>query len=291
VCASVARCLDLIADSRGPAARRCCGRGQPEVRGFIHSASVPMPPSLGKELRHAEFGHLDPAVVRLNHGSYGAAPRCVLEQQAALRDAQNANPDLFLGPVLGGKMAEARGAVASLMGGDAASYALLDNATTAASTVALHVAARFQSGEYSRGDRIVVTRWMYDSCFKAFHHYCGSLGAVFVIIDLPGPPIASIDEVVAAFATALAKLADPWSGFDDRTGVTTDRFGSLPLHPHERSPIRLACLDHIPSACPYILPLDRIVPLLREVGGVEEIFVDGAHGTTTRSNLRACPSY
>ena len=35
------------------------------------------------------------------------------------------------------------------------------------------MAAKFASGEYQRGDRILVTRWMYDSCFKAFHHYCG----------------------------------------------------------------------------------------------------------------------
>ena len=241
--------------------------------------------SFGAELRSAEFGHLDPNVVRLNHGSYGAAPRCVLEQQAALRDEQHSNPDHFLGPVLGTKMAEARKAVASLMGGDAGSYALLDNATTAASTVALHIAARFQSGEYASGDRILVTRWMYDSCFKAFHHYCGSLGAIFVIVDLPGPPIVSIDEVVSAFRTALARIDDPWAAFDDRTGVTTDRFGSLPLHAHERSPIRLACLDHIPSACPYILPLDRIVPMLREAG-VEEVFVDGAHGERVHSLQR-----
>eukprot|EP01051_Picozoa_sp_SAG22_P007891 SAG22_NODE_573_length_8999_cov_9.592921_6_plen_376_part_00 len=173
-------------------------------------------------------------------------------------------------------MALARGAVASLMGGDPANYCLLDNATTAASTVALHVASKFQSGEYKAGDRILVTRWMYDSCFKAFHHYCGQHGAVFVIVDLPGPPIASIDAVTEAFRAALAKLNDPWTGFDDRTGVTTGRFGSLPLHPHERAPIRLACLDHIPSACPYTLPLGLICPLLR-AAGVQEIFVDGAH--------------
>lgn len=233
--------------------------------------------AFGSELRRSEFGHLDPTVVRLNHGSYGASPRCVLEHQAALRDAQHSNPDLFLGPVLGTKMAEARMALASLMGGDAKNYALLDNATTAASTVALHIAARFQSGEYASGDRILVTRWMYDSCFKAFHHYCGSLGAVFVIIDLPGPPVGSIDEVVTAFRTALARIDDPWTAFDDRSGVNTDRFGHLPVHDHEQSPIRLACLDHIPSACPYILPLDRIVPMLREAC-VQEVFIDGAHG-------------
>ena len=33
-------------------------------------------------------------------GSYGGAPRSVLEAQAAFRDRQNANPDDFLGPVL-----------------------------------------------------------------------------------------------------------------------------------------------------------------------------------------------
>ena len=136
-------------------------------------------PALGRELRETEFGHLDPDVVRLNHGSYGGAPRSVLEAQAAFRDRQNANPDDFLGPVLpkvgtslslrpccsagscrlgpsgddvmispvravgvgllcvAQLMEEARGAVASLMGGSAENYCLLDNATTAASTIAL----------------------------------------------------------------------------------------------------------------------------------------------------------
>lgn len=104
-------------------------------------------PALGKELRDSEFAHLDPDVVRLNHGSYGAAPGSVLSAQNAQRDAQNANPDDYLGPTLGEKMLEARGAVASLMGGDAANICLIDNATTAASIVALHVAGKFQSGE------------------------------------------------------------------------------------------------------------------------------------------------
>lgn len=36
------------------------------------------------------------------------------------------------------------------------------------------------SGEYKPGDVILVHRWMYDSAFKAFHEYCGRLGAVFV---------------------------------------------------------------------------------------------------------------
>ena len=100
----------------------------------------------------------------------------MLEAQAAFRDRQNANPDDFLGPVLpkvgtslslrpccpagagdsrllvmispvravgvgllcvAQLMEEARGAVASLMGGSAENYCLLDNATTAASTIAL----------------------------------------------------------------------------------------------------------------------------------------------------------
>ena len=172
-----------------------------------------MPPlPFGHALRDSEFGHLEQGLTRLNHGSYGAAPRCVLAAQDGYRARQHADPDSFLGGELARLMVEARTAVASLVGGHADQYALVDNATTAATTVSKLVASRFQSGEYQPGDRIMVTRWMYDSCFKAFHEHCGRLGAVFVIVDLPGPPLTSTAPIVDAFRRELARLEDPWIG-------------------------------------------------------------------------------
>jgi selenocysteine lyase/cysteine desulfurase len=173
-------------------------------------------------------------------------------------------------------MRAAREAVATLVGGEADEFALVDNATTAATTVALLVRQRFLSGEYQKGDRILVTRWMYDACFKAFHEYCGRLGAVFVVLNLPGPPLRSEEALVAAFRHGLSRLVDPWRAFDDGTGRATGRFGAVVPHRHQTAPLRLACLDHIPSGCPYVVPLPAIVPMLRKAG-VQEIFVDGAH--------------
>lgn len=183
---------------------------------------------------------------------------------------------MFLGEELPPLMRAAREAVASFVGGVADEFALVDNATTAATTVALLVRQRFLSGEYQRGDHILITRWMYDSCFKAFHEYCGRLGAVFVVLELPGPPLRTEEQLVDAFRYGLSRLVDPWRALDDGTGRTTERFCAVQPHPHQTAPLRLACLDHIPSGCPYVVPLRTVVPMLRDAG-VQEIFVDGAH--------------
>jgi hypothetical protein len=63
----------------------------------------------------------------------------------------------------------------------------------------------------------------------------GQHGAVFTIVDLPGPPIAAIGEVTEAFRAALAKLTDPWTGFDDRTGST--RHGLHEPYRHFHAPL------------------------------------------------------
>ena len=194
----------------------------------------------------------------LNHGSYGAAPLRVLAVQDSFRARQHANPDHFLGTELPALMSDARASVATLVCAAHEEITLVDNATTGAAVVAMFIASRFVSGEFEAGDRILVTRWMYDSCFKAFHHHCGTLGAQFVVADLPGPPLPSIDLVLEAFRRALASLSDPWTALDDRSGRSSSRFGAVAPHAHEVKPIRLVCLDHIASACPYILPLKEI---------------------------------
>ena len=59
------------------------------------SSPPPAPPeALGADLR--SLWELDPAVVFLNHGSFGATPRAVLEAQAGWRRRLEANRVVFL---------------------------------------------------------------------------------------------------------------------------------------------------------------------------------------------------
>ena len=64
----------------------------------------------------AEAWALDPALVFLNHGSFGACPRAVLVAQAALRDEMEANPVAFLGRALEPRLDAAREALGAFLG-------------------------------------------------------------------------------------------------------------------------------------------------------------------------------
>ena len=77
---------------------------------------------------------LDPALVFLNHGSYGALPRPVREAQAALADALESDPIRFMDAVPG-RVAEVRAEVAGSLGARGEDLALVENATAGVSTV------------------------------------------------------------------------------------------------------------------------------------------------------------
>jgi len=57
---------------------------------------------------------LDPGVAYLNHGSFGACPRVVLDCQSALRARMEREPVDFLARDLGRLLAEARAALSKL---------------------------------------------------------------------------------------------------------------------------------------------------------------------------------
>ena len=80
---------------------------------------------------------LDPEVVHLNHGAFGASPRPVLEHQRAFRAALERDPVEFLGRGLPAALAVARGELAEYVGvADPERLVLLANSTTALNAVA-----------------------------------------------------------------------------------------------------------------------------------------------------------
>jgi isopenicillin-N epimerase len=181
---------------------------------------------------------LDPAVTFLNHGSYGACPKAVLEHQAALRAELEAEPVLFLGRNLEARLDAARARLAAFLGANPDDLAFVTNATGGVNAV-------LRSLSFAPGDEVLTTDHAYAACKNTLDYVAGR-GGVKVNVAVVPFPLTSPDEVVAA---VLAK-ATPKT--------------------------RLALLDHITSPTALVLPIARLVSELAARG--IDALVDGAHG-------------
>ncbi len=183
---------------------------------------------------------LDPAVVFLNHGSFGAVPRAVHDQQDALRRRMEAEPVRFLARDLDAELAEVRRAVAALVGAAEAPAAV---ALTVNTTTALHAVAR--SVVLAPGDTVLVTDQEYGAMRLLWDEVCALAGARVEVAVLPRGPGSE-----AELAAAVLDRITP------RTKV-------------------LFC-SHITSLSSTVLPVGRICAEARRQGVTTVI--DGAHG-------------
>lgn len=150
---------------------------------------------------------LDPDVTFLNHGSFGAAPRPVLEEQARWRARLEAQPVDFLVRRYDSYVAEARAAVASFLGADPDGLAFVANATAGVATV-------LRSLRLGPGDHVVATDHMYPAVEIQLRSLGVELTVVPVDLSAPDPAallLAAVSErtrlvVVDAVASATAYL-------------------------------------------------------------------------------------
>jgi isopenicillin-N epimerase len=180
---------------------------------------------------------LDSSITFLNHGSFGATPRAVLEAQRGWRDRMEAQPVQVLARDLPALLAEARTSLGGFVGADPDDLAFVTNATGAVNAVV-------RSLRFEPGDELLTTDHEYNATINVLRHVAERDRARVVVARIPFPTVGP-DDVVDAILAA-----------------TTER-------------TRLALLSHVTSPTALVFPVERIVAALAERG--VETLVDGAH--------------
>jgi isopenicillin-N epimerase len=170
---------------------------------------------------------LDPDLIFLNHGSFGAVPREVLEVCHGWQREMERNPVAFLGRRSAELLLEARRALAEYLGADPSDLVFVSNATVGVNTVARSLPLR-------EGDEILTTDHEYGACDATWDFVCRRGGARVRRVPIPLPFDAG------SFAERV------WSAVTPRT--------------------RVLFLSHITSTTALIFPLQELCRRARAAG-------------------------
>lgn len=180
---------------------------------------------------------LDPDVVFLNHGSFGACPKPVFEEYQRWQLELERQPVEFLGRRFNDLMRAARETLGAFVGAEADDLTYVTNAT-----VGLNVVAR--SIKLRPGDEVLTTDHEYGALDRTWRFLCAKQGAKYIRQPVR-VPIQSADEVIEAV----------WAGVTDRT--------------------RVLFISHITSPTAITFPIAPLIDRARQAGIIS--IVDGAH--------------
>lgn len=180
---------------------------------------------------------LDDDVVFLNHGSFGACPRPVIDIHLGWQRQLERQPVEFVMRRTAPLVDAARAQLAALINVQPTDLSFVVNATSGLNVVARSLALQ-------PGDEVLTTDLEYGALDFTWSHLCRKSGASYVNQHIPVP-----------FTTPEAIVDALWEGVTERT--------------------RAIFLSHITSATAVILPIEAICARAR-VEGILTV-VDGAH--------------
>ena len=180
---------------------------------------------------------LDPSILYLTHGTYGACPRPVLDAQRGMLLELEANPIQFLTRELEDRMDAARRSIAEFLHAHPEGLVGVPNATTGVATVLASLRLR-------PGDELLTDDHEYNATLNALAATAERAKARVVRVSIP-LPIRHPEEVVEAFIT----------GVTPRT--------------------RIALVSHVTSPSGLVFPIETIVRELDRLG--VDTLVDAAH--------------
>lgn len=200
----------------------------------LSTSDLPQRPGYSPLAQH--FG-LDPGLVFLNHGSFGACPTAILERQDELQARVERDAIRFFVEDLEPMLDAARLSLGRFLNADPEGLVRVVNATAGVNIV-------LRSLRFNPGDELLTNSHEYNACNNVLRFVAEQCGARVVEVDVPWP-VRGDQDVTAAIL----------SGVTSRT--------------------RLVLLSHVTSATGLVFPVADIVRELN-ARGVESL-VDGAH--------------
>jgi isopenicillin-N epimerase len=194
------------------------------------------PPAPLRAALRSEF-LLAPDLTFLNHGSFGAALRVVLEEQTQWRERIEADPIELLGRRGAELLDHAKQAIGNWLGMSRQDFGLVTNATEAINSV-------LRSLDFSPGDELLTTSHVYNAVRQTMKYMAERTGASYREVDLP-LPIGSPEVIEQAMLEAITP----------RT--------------------KLLVIDHVSSPTAVVFPLESILEACSKRG--VDVLVDGAH--------------
>ena len=184
-----------------------------------------------------EYFLLDPDIVFLNHGSFGAAPRPVFDEYQNWQRRLERQPVLFLGRELDGLLRESRVVLGQYLHVDPDDLVYIPNATHGVNIIAHSLGLK-------PDDEILTSDHEYGACDYTWEFVCSQHAAKYIhqTIRLP---VCTEEEIVEQF----------WQGVTPRT--------------------RGIYLSHITSPTALRLPVEEICSRARQAGIMT--IIDAAH--------------
>ena len=181
---------------------------------------------------------LDPNITFLNHGSFGACPKLILDEQTKLRTSLESDPVTFMESTARELWAESLVGLSKFINADSEGMTFVTNATSGVNTV-------LKSLDLKPNDEIIVLDHSYQACRNAVDFITKKTGAKTVVSTISFP-IDSNEQIIEEI---LQKVTEK---------------------------TRLALIDTVTSPTGLRLPFEELVNELQSRN--VDVLLDAAHG-------------
>ena len=195
-------------------------------------------PSLPSRSELSKYWILDPNITFLNHGSFGACPKLILDEQTKLRTCLESDPVTFMESTARELWAESLVRLSKFINADSEGMTFVTNATSGVNTV-------LKSLDLKPNDEIIVLDHSYQACWNAVDFITKKAGAKTVVATIPFP-IDSNEQIIEGILQNVT----------ERT--------------------RLALIDTVTSPTGLRLPFEELVSELQSRN--VDVLLDAAHG-------------